>query len=187
MEYVVLGAISFVIYFFFDIYTLRNEIKKKMIFGISGIFLLLFSTYKIIVSSEKVTYFSPTMRLISGILFIASLLLLIYSLFLEIPFSKTYGKSEHNTELVDTGTYALCRHPGVLWLGLVFFFLYFMTGVYLVIYAGVTWSLINVIYVILQERFIFIKMFPSYKEYIKTTPMLVPNIQSIKKFIRTIV
>ncbi|XMB86032.1 hypothetical protein RJG79_11615 [Mycoplasmatota bacterium WC44] len=186
MEYIALGAASFVIYFFFDIFTLKNEVIKKMIFGISGIILLVYSTYKIIVLSEKVTYFSPTIRLISSVLFIVSLLLLIYSLFLEIPFSKTYGKNEHNTELVDTGTYALCRHPGVLWLGLVFFFLYFITSVNLVLYAGVIWSFINVIYVVLQERYIFNKMFPDYEKYIKNTPMLIPNRQSIKKFIKTI-
>lgn len=180
MVFILTGSVSFVFLFLFDYYTLKNEGLKKKVFGLLGIFLLIYSTVLVSMTSEKISFSIP-LRMISGVVCIAAACLLIYSLFLELPFINTYGKQEHNHQLVDRGTYALCRHPGVLWFGLFFMCLFFTTGAVLLIWAGILWTIINMIYVYLQEKVIFCKMFPAYYVYVKTTPMLIPTKKSIKR------
>lgn len=165
-------------------YTLKNKSIKKKTFGIIGLGLLVYSAITVIVVSRKV-YISVLLRIGAGSLFLIFAFLLVYSLFLELPFVKTYGKKKFNDELVDTGTYALCRHPGVLWFGFVFFFLSITTGAQLLFAAGVVWTGLDVLHIYLQEKLFFPKMFPKYKEYINTTPMLLPTKESIKKCLTT--
>jgi protein-S-isoprenylcysteine O-methyltransferase Ste14 len=138
------------------------------------------------ITSEKI-YFPLALQIVTFILCIAAVALLIYSLFLELPFVKTYGKSLHSNELVDTGTYALCRHPGVLWFGLMFFFFFFATGAKQLIAAGIIWTSIDVFHVFLQEKLFFPKMFPRYKNYMRDVPMLIPTRKSIKKCMKTLI
>jgi protein-S-isoprenylcysteine O-methyltransferase Ste14 len=185
MRYILIGTTAFIFFFFFDIYTLKNEGVKKKIFGIMGLGTFIYSAVMIILRSDKIEILLP-IRISSFVLWLGVTLLLIYSLFLELPFVKTYGKMQHNTELVDTGTYALCRHPGVLWFGFLFLFLFSTTGAVLLIPAGVIWTIIDILYVYLQEKLFFYKIFPEYKAYIKTTPMLIPTRASMKKCIATL-
>lgn len=184
--YILTGAVSFLFLFLFDIYTLTNEAVKKKIFGILGLGLFTYSALMVTITSEKV-YLPLALRVIAFVLWIATSFLLIYSLFLELPFVKTYGKKQHSNELVDTGTYALCRHPGVLWFGLMFLFFYFTTGAIQLVTAGIIWTGIDVFHVYLQEKLFFPKMFPRYKDYMRDVPMLIPTGQSIKKCISTLI
>ena len=180
-----LGTIAFVFFFFFDVYTLNNEGTKKKIFGIIGLSIFIYSSLMVTLISEKINFPLP-IKIIAFMFLSVAVFLLIYSLFLALPFVKTYGKVQHNSELVDTGAYALCRHPGVLWFGFLFFFLFFASGSVLLIYAGIIWTSIDVLHVYLQEKFFFCKIFPEYKTYITTTPMLIPTKSSIKKCITTL-
>lgn len=185
MFYIFLGLFAFVLLFFFDYFTLKNKNILKKVFGISGLMLLTLSGIMVTLTSEKLE-FPLVVSVISGVLWIVCTLLLIYSLFLELPFNKTYTKGSHSTDLVDTGTYALCRHPGVLWFGMLFFFFFLTTGAELLIPAGVIWTLADILHVYLQDRVFFRKMFPRYEEYVKSTPMLIPTSGSIKKCISTV-
>jgi protein-S-isoprenylcysteine O-methyltransferase Ste14 len=184
--YIITGSIAFIFLFLFDIYTLRNVYLKKRIFGVLGLGLFTYSELMVTITSEK-TYIPLALQIMSIILWMAAIALLIYSLFLELPFVKTYGKSLHSSDLVDTGTYALCRHPGVLWFGLMFFFLFFATGAKQLIPAGIIWTSVDVFHVFLQEKLFFPKMFPRYKNYMRDVPMLIPTGKSIKRCIETII
>ena len=185
MFYIVLGSTAFLFLFLFDIFTLREEQFKKKVFGLIGVGLLIYSAIMLTIVSPKIS-FPLSIKLSAGLGWFISLCLLIYSLFLELPFVKTYGKKEHNNKLVDTGTYALCRHPGVLWFGFMFFFFFLLTGAKLIFVAGLIWTGLDVMHVYIQEKLFFPKMFPEYSLYIKQTPMLIPTIYSIKKCISTI-
>lgn len=184
--YILTGAIAFIFLFLFDIYTLKNVYMKKRIFGVLGLGLFTYSSVMVTITSEKIHIPMP-LQIIAFILWIAAFALLVYSLFLELPFVKTYGKSQHSNELVDTGTYALCRHPGVLWFGLMFFFFFFATGAKLLIPAGIIWTSIDVFHVYLQEKLFFPKMFPRYKSYMRDVPMLIPTGKSIKNCLDTLI
>ncbi|MBM7615485.1 methyltransferase [Alkaliphilus hydrothermalis] len=180
MKYIVSGSLAFVFLYLFDVYTLKNKVIRRRIFGILGLATLIYSAIMATVVSEKI-YLPLAIRIIGGLLLVVAIFLLVYSLFLELPFSKTYGEKEHSNKLVDTGTYALCRHPGVLWFGFIFLFFFLTTGAKLLVPAGIIWTLLDVIHVYIQEKQFFPKMFPQYKDYIKKTPMLIPTQDSIKK------
>ncbi|WP_426350135.1 methyltransferase family protein [Alloiococcus sp. CFN-8] len=182
MKYIILGSLSFIFFYLFDYLNDKGRQSLKIISGLLGLIMMFYGTIGITFLGNVPSEASGLnwLYLILAVLF---LLCLIYSLFLELPFTKTYGGSEFHTGLVKTGTYSLCRHPGVLW----FFFMYFFYALYLesgiMLMASFIWTFIDVIYVILQEKYFFIKNFSDYGEYQRVTPMLIPNIKSIKKFI----
>jgi protein-S-isoprenylcysteine O-methyltransferase Ste14 len=185
MRYIVTGSIAFLFFVVFDYYTLYNRGMEKKLFGLAGLSLFIYSAIMSILTSQTISL-PIIVRVIAGIFWVLFLFMLIYSLFLELPFVKTYGEEKHNQELVDTGTYALCRHPGVLWFGLLFLSVFLTTGAVLIAIGGVIWTAIDVYHVYLQEKIFFCKMFDGYGNYMKTTPMLIPNVNSIKKCKQTI-
>jgi protein-S-isoprenylcysteine O-methyltransferase Ste14 len=185
MKYIFLGAIGFLFILLFDVYTLKTDGLKRKTLGFSGVMLIAYSSIMATIVSEKVNI-PIAVRIAAWILWAAVLFLLIYSLFLELPFKKTYGGAKYSSELVDTGTYALCRHPGVLWFGLMFLFYFLATGAVLLIPAGIIWTSIDVVHVYIEDKFFFPRMFLNYKCYAKSTPMLIPNKQSISRCISTI-
>lgn len=111
---------------------------------------------------------------------VLSLLLLIYSLFLNLPFRRTYLTAGVGDELVRTGLYALVRHPGVHWFTVFLFSLLLVTRSSLFIIAAPIFIILDIALVTVQDRIIFGGMFPDYASYRKTTPMLLPNRQSVK-------
>ncbi len=185
MIYIVLGGISFVFFYMFDAFNIKGKTSLKITFGITGLITFIYSSYKVAFLGYRI-YFNSAIRLISALLFLVFLFLLFYSLFLELPFKKTYGAKDYNDGLITTGTYALCRHPGVLWFFFMFIFLFFYTGCIFLLIAGLIWTSFDVLYVYLQEKYFFQEMFKGYKHYKTHTPMLIPNIKSIKECLTTI-
>jgi len=108
--------------------------------------------------------------------------MLIYSLFIELSFKKTYIKKSH--EVYQDGTYALCRHPGVLWLMFLILFLSMMTRSFDLFVMGINYTVINTLYIIYQEKLIFIHQFEGYRDYQQTVPFLIPTRKSFKAMIK---
>ncbi len=115
-----------------------------------------------------------------------SLFLLAYSLFIEIPFVDTYAQTGVGDKLVTTGTYALTRHPGVLWYGLFLVALLLVTRSQILVIAAPIWFLMDLLWVLLQDKYFFVLMFKDYRQYQKQTPMLLPNRLSIKHCFKTL-
>jgi protein-S-isoprenylcysteine O-methyltransferase Ste14 len=184
MVFILWGSMAFILFLLFDYYNMRNFTLQKNITRIAGLGVFIYSTVMSIVKSS-ILQFPVAVQLISTWLLIASLALLIYSLLLERPFKATYADDNYNNSLVNTGTYALCRHPGVLWLFFTMLFLFFMTGAVNIAAAGMVWTSINIIYVYIQEKLFLINMFSGYESYQKTTPMLIPSKDSLKKCIQS--
>lgn len=106
---------------------------------------------------------------------------LLYCLYFFKPIRATYWDS-FGPHLTTAGPYAICRHPGV------YGYIVFILGLALVcrsqmlLFVGIFWSMINVIYVYLQDRYIFAKLFSGYEEYRKETKMLIPTMKGLKRF-----
>lgn len=181
MEFIILGILGFVLLFGSDICGIRNKscMLRNFLAFFGVIYITLGSVMLILLGNTFEV--SMSVRIIAGLFTALFLFLLIYSVLIEVTKNK-----EQDDKLITTGTYALSRHPGVIW-----FMFYYIAGSILfgnidILIAGLIWSFGNIIYVIMQERFIFKKLFYSYEEYIETTPMLLPNIRSIKKCLTTI-
>ena len=183
MMYLIIGILGFVLLLMFDICSLCKKNYLKYFFGISGFLLILISSILIIIEFSSILQINGFVRAIALVLALLSLLLLVYSVFIEVG-RKTY-KVDNQHALITDGTYALSRHPGVLWMLLLYIFGAIFFQNLLAIYAALIWTIVNIIYVALQERFIFHRIFDNYDKYRESTPMILPNYESVEKFITT--
>ena len=185
MSYILVGCLGFMVLYLFEFVSLKGGRRRKWLVLLSGCILIGFSFAKVCLAPEK--FYVPSLVLWPSWLFaVLFLLLFIYSNFVEIPFKRTYVDSGVGDELVKTGTYALTRHPGVLWMTLAMVFLVLAIRSKLLAIAGPVWAVANLGWVWLQDRFYLERMFPRYKDYKKETPMLVPTRESIRRCLRTI-
>ncbi len=182
MLFIVIGVFGFISLLLFDLMSLNKQVFFKYFFALFGLSLIVYSTIELIALKENLLI-SNSFRIISLLFAVFFMALLIYSVFIEVG-GNTYKKIAE-PRLVTNGTYSLVRHPGVIWLFLAIFFLaVFEENSYLLITAF-AWTFTNTLYVVFQEKFVLVRIFPNYSEYIKTTPMIIPNYLSLKKFATT--
>lgn len=113
------------------------------------------------------------------------LCMLIYTLFFAVPFQESYGKQEGGRKVCKSGVYALCRHPGVLWLAGFYLCLWLALRGPVPLAAFVVFGLLDVIYVVIQDRIIFPALFDDYGEYQEQVPFLRPDKMSLLECRRT--
>ena len=184
-----LGIIAFILFAVYDLEQARLFSKKfhKFIrfFFVTGFILLIIATVmavrqtgfaKLLVSIKACCFF------LIAFLFLA---LLIYTLFFALPFKETYV-NQNGCRTYNQGMYALCRHPGVLWFGGFYFFLWLALGGELLFQMAVTYTAFNISYVILQDLFTFPRIFFDYKEYKQRVPFLMPTFKSARHCIKTL-
>lgn len=105
---------------------------------------------------------------------------LIYCLFFAVPFGESYtGQPSQARTVCDRGVYGLCRHPGVLCFGAMYLFAGLATLPTPLLWKGLWFSLLNLLYVWFQDRITFPRIFTDYPAYRKRVPFLIPNKQSI--------
>lgn len=167
---IVLGVVAFILFIMGDI----NDayIRKKALkpcFTVGLLFLATATVCRIDMSKTKIIW------LIFATIF---LLYLLKSLFGSFSNSEAYADKPENREVVDTGIYALCRHPGVL----------FFAGLYMCLHLGISLPLkdaiiyitLNVILAVLEDKFFFPEFLEGYDKYKKKVPFLFPTKESIK-------
>ena len=108
----------------------------------------------------------------------ALLALLVYTLFFALPAGEAYVTQNGRRPACTTGVYALCRHPGVLWFFLLYLCLWGALGVPLL--AGLLFSLLNVLLVMFEDRFVFPDRLEGYEAYRASTPFLLPTARSLR-------
>lgn len=113
-------------------------------------------------------------------------MMIIYSLFIELPSWKTYSQEGTPNALVTTGTYALVRHPGVVWYILALAALILATGSTGLLIAAPVWALFDIIFATVEDKVLFPKMFPEYRQYQQRTPMFIPTPNSFLVCLKTL-
>jgi len=130
---------------------------------------------------------APYWSLAGWLLTVAGAALSLYSVFWEVSPARhpqASATASAGPHLVMDGTYALTRHPGVLWFGLLVLGLFLVSRSRIMLVAGPVWTALDALWVLLQERFFFHRMFPEYAHYCQTTPMLLPTPASVRRFLR---
>ena len=185
MTGITLGVTAFVVLFWVDAVSLKGmRLVKPALWLISG---ALFVVGCVLTLRQPPHFPVPGVLAVTGVV-LASVfgLLLFYSLFIEIPFVSAYVQRGSPLRLVTRGTYALCRHPGVLWLAGLLAGTCLARGSVWMLAALPVWVGVDVLYVVLQEKLFFGRMFGSeYREYQRSVPMLVPTSRSIRDCART--
>ena len=186
MAAILTGCLAFCLFIVYEYNnTYWHRTSMRPLFSIACILLVL--------ATVKLAFFTPPAfalplwaRTVCGIGGAVSGLLLIYSLFFALPFQETYIGQPNENELYDRGVYALCRHPGVLWFILFYFFLWLFSGVSGMLAAWLLFSLFNLAYIWLQDYKLFPLQFPGYGDYRKTTPFLIPTASSVRRCAATL-
>jgi len=182
MVYIVVGCFGFLIIHLFDIVSLRRLPVLKPVTWLLGCGLLGYALAMLSIESPKLPL--PIWSTWLGwALLSVSFFILVYALFLNLPFRQTYITTGIGNKLIRTGLYALVRHPGVLGLALFLTTLVLVTKSSLLLVGTPVFILLDVVLVTIQDRFFFVRMFDSYTGYQRETPMLMPNRQSLNAFI----
>ena len=174
-----LGAAAFAALFAVDCVSLKLSWLSRKVFetfacGLFGLAVLL-----TIQGSPSLTL-PAALRVTGCFLTGISGLLLAYSLFIEIPLRSAWTGFGSAARFVRTGTHALCRHPGVLWLGGLIEGLFLASGALLLAPAFVVWMSLALLTVWLQERlFLIVRFGEAYRDYQRDVPMVVPTLDSI--------
>ena len=185
MIYVAAGCLGFLVVHFFDIVSLKRWPVAKPVTWFAGCALMGYSVVMMCLRADKLAL--PVWSIWLGWALLAlSLSLLIYSLFINLPFRKTYIAPGVGDKLVKTGLYALVRHPGVLWFIPLMFSLVLVSQSSLVLIAAPVFIVMDVVLVVLQDKVFFGRMFAGYADYQRETPMLVPNRRSINAFLNSL-
>jgi protein-S-isoprenylcysteine O-methyltransferase Ste14 len=179
------GAVAFLIASCFDLANMAGMMHlKRAIVVLAGILFLL-AFWQVLVQPpafELPRWVIP----IGTLLTVLGLALSAYSLVIEIPVQATYVSPDASSQLVTTGTYALCRHPGVLWFALLLLGSFITHRSLTMFIAALVWLGLDILYVWLQDRFFFPKQFPDYPAYRQHTPMLIPTRASIRRCWQTL-
>ncbi len=185
MNYIALGSLGFLVIHVFDIVSLKRIPAAKPVTWIVGSGLLAYSVIMVCFTPDKLPLPIWSTWLGWALLSI-SFFLLIYSLFIHLPFRKTYVATGVGDKLITTRLYALVRHPWMPWLILVMLSLILVSRSSLLLIASPIWILLDILLVAIQDKFFFGRMFEGYDTYRRETPMLVPNRRSISAFINSL-
>jgi len=186
MIYIAVGILGFIVIHLFDIVSLKRipSGAKPGVWTV-GSGLLGYSLIMLCLKSNTLPLPIWSTWLGWGLLTL-SLFLLIYSLFINLPFHKTYIATGVSDKLITTGLYALVRHPGVIWFTLFMLSLILVSKSSLLLIAAPIFILLDILLVITQDRFFFRQMFAGYDSYRQETPMLLPNRSSVNAFISSL-
>jgi protein-S-isoprenylcysteine O-methyltransferase Ste14 len=178
-------VLGFLVAYLFDVVSLKRIPGAKQGVGIVVVALIGYATLMACFESERLAL-PIWLTWLGWAILSVSVPLLVYSLFINLPFRKTYVVSGVGDRLIRTGTYALVRHPGVSWYALLLVSLILVSRSKLLLIASPIWLAMDILHVIIQDKFFFGKMFKDYDDYRRGTPMLIPSRRSISACLRTL-
>jgi len=181
VDYILPATVGLVVIHVSDFAAIKKMPLVKPLAWVVGGGLLIYSIVQIWLSPDKLLLPAWSAWLGWAVLAVSSIML-VYSLFVNLPFFKTYVATGVGDKLVTTGFYALVRHPGVLWTVLLAFSAVLVSKSRPALIAAPLLILLDVLVVIIQDRIFFPRMFPGYDAYRRQTPMLLPNRNSLRAF-----
>jgi protein-S-isoprenylcysteine O-methyltransferase Ste14 len=182
MTNITLGCLGFLTIHLADIFSLKRVPGAKPVSWLVGLGLLVYALVRLVASPDKLPLAGWSIWPGAALLAV-SLGLLIYSLFINLPFGKTYVSTGHGDRLITSGLYALVRHPGLHWFILLMVSLVLVSRSEMMLVAALVFAGLDLALVLVQDRYIFGRMFADYAGYRQTTPMLVPNRRSLTAFL----
>ena len=180
------GIAGFLLMFPVDLLMSRGRHGQKTAFFLGGGALVLASIVLLVAFGSPLAV-PVGARVVGWVLVGPMLLLMAYSLLVEIPLASLYlGRAPH-PPLVTSGTYALTRHPGVLWFTLFLLSLALAAGSRSLLVATPLLVLMDVLHVWFQERMYLLPVYgEEYRRYQRFVPMLVPTPRSLKRALATV-
>jgi len=174
------GLLGFILFFIYDYnsYHWRRD-WGKWFFSIGNGCVALAT---VLMVYEQLHYVNnhPAQLLIGIAMAIGFFTLLMYTLFFALPFELTYVEQKDGLPVVNSGVYALCRHPGFLWFFGAYSALALVFPTVPMLLFSVLLTGLNLLYIIYQDIVVFPQTISGYDAYKNKTPFLVPTSVSIK-------
>ena len=181
MVFVLLAVAGFGLIHLSDPAAIRRLPLVKPVVWTVGVALITYATLMASLSPHKIELPSWTTWL-GWALLVGTLCVVVYGLFIKLPFHKTYVAAGVGDKLITTGFYSLVRHPWVHWSIILMISVILISTSRLILLASPLILFLEIVAVSVQDHFFFGKMFPGYERYRKDTPMLIPNGKSIRSF-----
>lgn len=185
MQYILLGCLAIAFMGVFDWAMMQGHTQIR---PFSFLFAVVSFSIGLngVVSTPRESVFSAWLTALGWIGLVLFALLLIYSIFIEIPLKSTYLQSATVQPLVSSGTYALVRHPGLLWFAGFAVSLWVVHPARIALLAGVTWMAANILLIVLEDHYFFPRTIPGYSQYKENTPFIWPNRASLLRCLSTL-
>lgn len=177
-----LVIISFGLMFLSDMQKLAGRRRLGQYLFIIGMMVLAAAGINSAMSSSRFQT-APLMKILFLLIALAAAVLEYLALFSSLPAFSTYLGDDEPRQLVDSGMYALCRHPGALWFPLFSLSLALGIGNWELLASAGLASALNLLYVWFQDRLVFPKTIDHYAQYRERTPFVIPTAQSISRAI----
>ncbi len=100
------------------------------------------------------------------------------ALFFALPRAASYGQPGRDRATQTAGMYALCRHPGVLWLAGLFLCLWPLG---LPLGEALLYSVLNLLLAAFEDCRVFPARLTGYDAYRRETPFLLPTPASVRR------
>ncbi len=182
MVFIVVGMGALLLLLVSDWADCEGRRGTRLLAAAVSLALLLASTIVLVADPERLDL-SVWVRIPAALAAALFLFLLASSLFLEI---RLVEGPDGERPLYTRGTYALVRHPGVLWLALLQVAFALAIRSRLLLVAAPFWTAANVALVAVEDRVFFPRLFgEAYRRYRKNVPFLIPTLSSVKNCIAT--
>ena len=185
MIYVAIGSVGFLVIQLFDVVSLKRIPWVKPVVWIVGSELIAYAVMMASIQPDKLTL-PDWSTWLGWVLLPGAAFMLIFSLFVNLPFLKTYVSTGVGDKLIKTGLYALVRHPVIHGFVFLMLSLILVSQSRLLLIAAPIWILLDILVIVIEDKFLFGRMFDGYARYQQETPMLVPNKRSINAFINSL-
>jgi len=162
------GTLAFVLFVLSDL--------RKAVGGASG---PLFAAGALLLAGGTAGLLLPlhgaisVLRVLSGAWALLWMLAEVYVLFFALPAGDTYGTAD--IAVCSAGVYALCRHPGGWCLAMFYLGLWGLAGTTSMLTGAILFSLLNFVYIFIQDRWLFPRYIAGYSDYQKKIPFLLPT------------
>ena len=184
MAYLLTGALGFLLGYLTELGAARRLLPLRLSLWAVCLGLIGHSLVMVAVQSPRFRLHESAVLAGWALLPIAALLL-VYSLFIELPLARTYARVRSPIRVITTGTYALVRHPTVLWYVLLLSSLLLVSRSLLILAAVPVWIALDMLWAVLQERSLLAEAREEYSAYRRRTPFLVPSLRSIRSCLRS--
>lgn len=183
-----LGALAFALMVLSDYaQVLHGRRGAGVLFPAGGVLLALSTA--VLAADAWRRYDHGPLALVWGVGALLMLALLIYTLFFALPAGGSSAATARKDELrplVDTGVFALCRHPGVLFLGGFYACLWGALGGWALGAAFVLFTALDAAYAAWQGAVVFPRSIRNYAAYRAVTPRFLPTAASLRRCLRTL-
>jgi protein-S-isoprenylcysteine O-methyltransferase Ste14 len=173
MIYLLFSTLAFLCLLVSDYFQISQKRLVVIPFSIAGdggiVLVIIAMTIRYWVPTESVSFL-----LLKCFLVFLSLAALVYILFVEIPLSPQIQESSERF-VVNTGTYALVRHPAFYPFILILVSLSFLAWDRAFIQYSLYLILLDFLLILVEDLFVFPGIFANYDIYKSKVPFLIPR------------